>query len=323
MRPHSIAPRMFSTLAFLTTLGAQEPQMHGPVSGVVYDAVSQSIRPILGLPGGAHLGPPTYSGLDYASVAPNGDLALAVIKGRVLLIRGLFEQPSASIIEGAIANPDRILWAKDSSAALLSSAEGAGVQRLSNLRDTPRVDDPISLPPEAGSLSTVAADGSARRVVAGMRGASGGGVYLISEYGNVSLLAAIGDPTAVAFTPDGQDVYVADGASNQIFAIRSIAEGASVALALDSRAGVFDPIGLAVTSAQLFVVSRAQRTVRAYSLPALTPVSESQLDEEPQGIEPIPSSSLYRLTARRKLEDVLLLIDAGAGTPAFFVPAGE
>src|SRR5258708_35637070 len=83
-------------LALSLPLAAQQIQLQGPTSGLIYDSASRSIRPILGLAGGAHLGSAIVSDLDYASIAPNGRSALVVESGQVALIRDVLDTQAAA-----------------------------------------------------------------------------------------------------------------------------------------------------------------------------------------------------------------------------------
>ena len=159
--------------------------------------------------------------------------------------------------------------------------------------------------------------------MAGIYGESIGGLYFVSEYGDVSLLSSMDDPSATTFTPDGQNLYAADRATGQVFLFWNVGAGATPTVVLDSQSGVSDPVGLAVTGGQLYVVSGAQQTIRVYDPLGLNLASETQLDDAPQGIEPVPQSSLFLLTSRNKPDDVLLLIDTRHGVIPFFVPAGD
>jgi hypothetical protein len=310
---------------WLSSLGAQPlALLQGPAAGFIYDREARSIRPILGFPGGAHLGGSIYSGLDYASIAPNGQLALGVDQGRLQLIRGLVGgQPTASPIDGAIVNPERVLWAADSSAAVLCAA--GRFQRLTGLLQSPMVEDPIELPLARwkGRVTTVAADASARVIVAGVRGRTGGAVFFISESGGVSLLASMEEPSAAAFSTDGQDLYVADRSAAHIWAFRNVGPGAGGALVLDASAGISDPVGIALSANELFVVSGAQATVRAYDLPAFAIAEEYQLDSQPGGLDPIPGSPYYRLSASPEIGSEIWLLNTQSRPSVFFVPIGQ
>ena len=82
-------PIILFSLLLVAALGlpAQEGGLGGPVSGLVFDARAGAIRPVLGVPGGAHLGVASASGLSWATAAPSGKLALGFSEGRLLLLR--------------------------------------------------------------------------------------------------------------------------------------------------------------------------------------------------------------------------------------------
>jgi hypothetical protein len=313
-----------SMALILVPISAQQIAFQGLSWGFIYDETTRSIRPILGIAGASHLGGPVYSGLDYASVAQNGQVALGVTDGQVVLIRGLASgQPIADLVNGAIADPEQILWSTDSTAAILCST--GRLQHITRLDSTPVAETPIDLPstPLTGRLTTVVADPSARNVVAGIRGRSGGAVFFVSEYGAVSLLASLEDPAAAAFSPDGQDVYLADRAAERILLFRNVGPGREGTVILDSTNGVTDPVGLAISIGQLFVISGTQRTIQSYALPGITFAGKYQLDSEPRGMEPLFGSSYYRLIAAPNPGNELWLLDASSPPSIFFVPRGQ
>jgi hypothetical protein len=320
-----ISPLIAATLAVCPHMAAQ-PQIQGPVSGLIYESASHSIRPILGLAGGAHLGTATYSGLDYASIAPDGHTALVVASGSVALIRDARSatQASPQALDGTISGPNHILWAADSSAAVLVAPRLPRIQRLANLQGTPAVEAPINL---AVSLNTrllsVAADPTARKVVAGVRNTTGGALLYVSESGDVGRLGPIADPSAAAFSADGRDVYAADRTAQQVVLFRNAAPGTSGTPVLDTSNGIADPVGLAVSGQQLLVVSAAQQTVQTYALPSISPAGVFRLEGEPQGIEAVAGSSFFRLTFPQNPGDTLWMFDAHHQPSLFFVPAGQ
>ena len=55
---------------------AQSTSFNAPVAGFVYDRASQTVRPMLGVPGATYIGSPVLNDVDVASVAPGGKWAL-------------------------------------------------------------------------------------------------------------------------------------------------------------------------------------------------------------------------------------------------------
>src|SRR5260370_12555637 len=85
-----------ATVALLFALAApaQDTRLSGPVSGFVFHGPTQSIRPIVGVPGSAYLGTALAQGFDAASVSLLGKFALATLGGKLYLLRGLDSGPT-------------------------------------------------------------------------------------------------------------------------------------------------------------------------------------------------------------------------------------
>lgn len=307
-----------SALSLAVPLAAQEINLHGPLTGFIYDESSRSVRPILGLAGAAHLGPSVYSDLDYASIAPNGRFALVVRSGQVAFIDDLTKpQPEAGLLEGAVAAPNRILWAADSSAAILCSRDA--VQRVAGLPAAPVFEQPVTLPSAPrGRMVTLAADSPARSIAVAIRGRTGGSLFLISESGDGGQLGGVKDPAAATFSQDGLDLFVADRGTQQILFFHAARPGSSGKPVLDAS----DAVGLAIFGNQLLVVG-GSGLIRSYDLPALTLSRGYSLESRPEGIEPVAGSPYYRLTSRRNTGEILWLLDLRRDPPVFFVPAGD
>ena len=79
--------RLLPLLCCLAMAGVSQDRsdLRGPVSRVVFDQNARALRPMLGVPGAAYLAAPLVSGIDAASVSPDGSAALAVQEGRLVL----------------------------------------------------------------------------------------------------------------------------------------------------------------------------------------------------------------------------------------------
>src|SRR5712692_1991606 len=125
-----------ATVALLFALAAlgQDTRLSGPVSGFVFHEPSQSIRPIVGVPGSAYLGTALAQGFDAASVSPLGKFALATLGGKLYLLRGLDGgQSEPAPIEGSIDAVDRFAWSPDGASAVAYSGDSRRAQILRNL----------------------------------------------------------------------------------------------------------------------------------------------------------------------------------------------
>src|SRR5882724_2564556 len=81
----------FAILSVILSIGflpAQTP-VSGPMEGFTFDFPTGSLRGIIGFLGSASLGPAVLSKLDYASVAPHKNYAIAFQDGRCLVVSDL------------------------------------------------------------------------------------------------------------------------------------------------------------------------------------------------------------------------------------------
>ena len=103
--------------------------LESPRTTLVFHSASRSLRPIIGMPGSSYLGPARYSDLDFASVSPDRKTAIIEAAGHVTLIRNMQDPED---IRAAITAVDRILWANDSSTAILFSSANRQLQWITN-----------------------------------------------------------------------------------------------------------------------------------------------------------------------------------------------
>src|SRR5438874_1999780 len=145
----------------LMALG-QDSRMSGPVPGFVFHSPTRSIRPIIGVPGSAYLGPMVAPDFDAASVSPLGKSALATRGGQLFFVQGLDSgDPPATPIEGAISGVDRFAWSQDGLSAAVYSADSrqAQILRSPNALQPPGVESALDLSSTAGTVSVLLFDG--------------------------------------------------------------------------------------------------------------------------------------------------------------------
>jgi len=278
----------------------------GPVSGMVFLPEEGAIRPVLGVPGSAWLGEPLASGLDLASVAPDGKRAVAARNGRLyeISLNGI-EAVRWRDIGAAPEGLNRVVWSADASAAaIVSSARGA-VQVFRGGEVTPS----CSLP---GAVLSAAIDGSGN-VAAGVEGE---GLYLCRD-GAARLVSRNPKVSAIAIT--GQDLYLTDGTLGQLMAIRGYKnEGDATVMA-----AVEDPVGLAVSGdgTRLAVASGASRAVTVFDLATAAAVQTVELEFTPTGADRFSGAALWLLN--RGAQGPLQLLELSREVNVYFVPAGR
>ena len=129
-----------ATAAAVLSLAAQGIQWGGPISGLVYDSPTKSLRQILGFPGGARLGPALLEGVEWAAVSPTGKAALVVVQAQARLVTSLDLDQGAPgrALDGVTKDPKLACWAEDSSTVVVYSSVDRSLQRTGsqdNLRE--------------------------------------------------------------------------------------------------------------------------------------------------------------------------------------------
>ncbi len=311
-------------LIVVVAMAAQQVRLAGPVAGFVFDSHSGSIRPILGVPGAAYVSGDLVSGLEWASVSPDGDTALALKDGALYALRGLKDfDVSWRAIDGAVPQPSLAAWSRDGSAAAVYSPASNSVQVIADLRAAPAAGPPIEVAGVEGRVCALALEGS-QRVVAGIESEAAGGVYLLGESGP-KLLARASRPAALAVAANGRDLLLADSAGRQILEIQDFAGESKPVVVADEAAGVSDPVGLAVSAdgKTLFTVSGEGKSVDVYDLTARMLSARIGLDTEPSILQALPAGSLYLLNSFGDGGDPLMVFDPNRAPAVYFVPVGR
>jgi hypothetical protein len=314
-------------LCALVALGA-ETGITGPTSGFIFQRSSQTIRPILGVPGSAHLGASTVEGFENASVSPLGTSALATRRGVLYLVRGLQtgqleEQP----VVNSIPAVSRFAWSPDGESAAVYSADSRqaqiirtpqapavcdGVVILSGIRAICLVNSeaPIDLAGVEGAVSALVFDG--KRLLIG-----GAGVYVADPSGLRRLMAEI-EPGAM--TLGGGDVYIADQKRNQIWLLHDYAGAATPMLFADERSGISTPTGIGISAnGHLLVANAGSRSVDALDIATRGLIKHIELEFAPGRMEAIGTGRLSLLNFGGEGEP-LYLLDSGDDLAVYFVP---
>ena len=285
-------------------------RLAGPVSGIIFDAQARALRPMLGVPGASYLGAALAADLDAAVVSPDGERALAVSGGQLLLVTGLKSAVLAAPVDGAIAGVDRMAWSADGAYAAVYSSGGASAQVL---REAGAAAGPAMPVAFAVTALAVGTDGD---VAAG----AADGVYLLAAGSAPRLLAPMGRVSALAVR--GTSLYAADVANGSLWTIGNFASSAEAALFAE---GVDSPVGVQVSAdgRRLFVASADSRIVRLFDVASRTAVRQVELEVTPTELTGFGGRDLWLLNSGGSGADPLYVATGGDDAAAWFVPAGR
>jgi hypothetical protein len=293
--------------------------LRGPVEGFTFDAPTQSLRAVNGIPGAAQLGLPILTSITYASVAPDENHAVAVRNGDCLFVSGLKSGKAATAaITGVSGHPEGVVWAGNSSLAVLYSFSEKWIQTLSGLPQAPHANSPVELSALSGTFSAVAVDVAGKQIAI-----AAGGVFLISAGQDFVPIAKMANPIALSFSPDGANLYALDGAERQLAAI-TIANWNSRIFPLTEFE---NPIALraghdSANQPLVYVVSGKDRLLGVYNPASEKIQSTFRLGFEPTGVEDLGSNS-FVIASRSNAGDPLWLFTTAPRMAVYFVPAGQ
>lgn len=311
---------VLSVIFSIGSLAAQTP-VSGPTEGFVFDLPTNSLRAVVGFLGSASLGPAILPKLDYASVAPQKNYAIAFQDGRCLVVSGLdSEHVTTTTLPGAFSVPESVAWSGDGSVAVLYSRTGNWVRTISDLPSSPNAASFLDLSSQGGVLSTVVADLHGEHVVIGITG-DNAGVFQIASDQSLLPLVSVSKPTSLDFTDDGRKLYIINGDSVQLSEF-NLTDSTSQTWRLNE---LEDPIAvrLARDAAQrqvIYVAGRRDQALLVYDSSTHEVVGRVSLTFQPSSIEILGRDS-YLLRPRASFDDPLWSFRNSAQPMVYFVPA--
>ena len=311
---------VLSAIFSVGSLAAQTP-VTGPTEGFIFDLPTNSLRAIVGILGSASLGPAILPKLDYASVAPQKNYAIAFQDGRCLIVSGLdSEQVTTTTLSGEFSAPEGIAWSGDGSVAVLYSRTGNWVRTISDLPVSPNAASLLDLSSLGGALSTVAADLHGEHVVIGITG-DNAGVFQIASDQSFLPLVPVAKPISLAFADDRRQLYIMDGELMQLTEF-NLADSTSQAWRINELEDpiAFRPARDAAQRQVIYVAGRGDRSLVVYDSSTHEVIGRVSLAFQPSSIEILGRDS-YLLRPRASFDDPLWSFRNSAQPMVYFVPA--
>jgi hypothetical protein len=306
MRRNFGFPAVLTALAFLPLLSAQAP-VTGPVQGIVFDGPSGTLRQIQGSFGSASLGPALLSGLEFASMSlSNGTLQQAAgVACSALQCSFVQAGMQQSPITDQIGIPEAAAWSADGTVVAIYSRSGQWIRTFTNGEGGPQ----LSISSLAGDLVTVAVSPDGKHTVFALAGEHPG-VFEVTAAGAFVPLVGSQHPVALAYSSNGDTLYVLDG--QQISEVHS--NGLVSNWPVDA---VQNPAAIYAVSSIVYVAGGGDHALFIYDSTKHTLIEQIPLSFAPSQIQPIGAGS-FLLTSRASKDDLLWSFTAGRG--AFFVP---
>jgi hypothetical protein len=308
---------LFASLASL----ASAQSLSGPVQSFIFDAPTGSLRAVDGFPGSASFGPALLSDVEFGSVAPDKNYAIACKEGHWLFVSGMDSgHVSTAPLPGVFRKPEGAVWSSDGSVAILYSTSGNWMETLTGLPGSPHANASLNLSVLGGSLAAVASDADGKQIAIAMHGPRGG-VYLNTPKQEFIPLAKIANPISLSFSENGSILYVLDRTALELSAI-TISNWSSRILPLT---GLNDPFAILAgydnaNQPVLFVASGTDRLVGVYNPASQEMEATLHLGFQPTGIRNFGPNSLV-VGLRSKAESPLWLLSTAPKPAVYFVPA--
>ena len=311
----------FLVLGWAGVASAQQATLSGPVLAFAFDAPSHTLRAVTGYPGSALFGPAIVGAVDFASVAPHLNFAIASQRGTQILATALDSAAGIRPLDGLAANPDGIAWSSDGTLAVLYSLSDNWMQLVSGLPSNPQVAAVVDLTQLDGTLTALAVDPHGKKIAAAVSGQSSGVFIYDTAALTFSPAFQAGSPVAAQFSRDGSTLFVIDSSLGQLI-VMNAADFTVQSVALP---GLANPIAVhgsedPANPQLVYIASGSDQILRCYDLTARQVVADTALPFAPTGVDAFGQNS-FVIAARARVVDPLWLFVTGPAPGAYFVPA--
>jgi hypothetical protein len=236
-------------------LSAADTQLGVPVIGHVFDADSQAVKAILGVPGAARFGEALSFGerqVTKAWVGPGSGVALAVLSDGKLYRLDLAE-PTVSEIDAAA--PNDVIWSPSASSAALRYGDGRArvIRNLGNGEASIEAGFGASTGADA-AVAAVSDDGSLLMII--RQDGTGTTLTSLGAAGEERTLLSAPGINRAAFFHNSRDAIVSDSREGKVYVMGDSGE-------LSVLAQIVEPSALAVASdnARAFITSKSGASI--------------------------------------------------------------
>ena len=284
LRPSILYSGVLLTICLAPLVGVAAPPFGGPVEAITFDAPTHSFRAVNGTLGSAALGQALLGEIDFGSVAPGRDYAIAMQNGQLLVASGLGTTQVSSGVVAASSLPDGAAWSSDGASAVIYSRKDGWLQQISGLPNSPVLGSLVNVP--GSGLSSVVTNGSGQRVFAAIADA---GIYEIREGLLLSPVLPLSGPVSLAISDALGVLYALD--SKQVYEVNL----SDLSVSSWPVTEVRNPVAMAVTenpAHQWMVHIAGDSALVTYDAASHEVIANRALDFQPTTIRTLGSTSM-------------------------------
>ena len=290
--------------------GQSGSEVSGPTLGFVWDPAARLIRPIAGVAGAAFLATPMELGFAVRSavVSPRQDFALVLPEaGSALkLVRLRDRIAEVRTVEGALPDPDGILFSPSGTAAALYAEATGAIQVITGLPDRNVIRRETTLANPEESLRVMALSDDGELLLTGAR--------MLGPEPGFRELPVGGPVSALAFRPQSHDLLIATPES--ILLVRDVDTAAQFQV-VDPAAGAV-ALAFSTDGKRGFAVHAAEGAITVFRLDQGTS-TRIACRTSPRVLQALRGNDVFRLNEIS--EGPLWLLDAGeVDARVWFVP---
>ncbi len=261
-------------------------QMSGPVSGLLVDRQTHSIRPIVGLAGSAYAGGNAVGEAEFALAASDGRTALVVKRATLFSVGNLDSgQPVWRKLGENKAAAGAAAWSADAKSLAVYFPSASRLRMWTGAQETPESTGDIDLSLIEGRVSALAVGSDGRTAFATIENGEAGALYMLRVGESPRMLQAMSRGSLLAVS--GASIYAADRERNEVVRIEGWDSNLTMTTVATSAHGVSDPVGIALTAdgRRLLVANGKARQVLVLDAGTSTTVGVVDLDFTPTSLE--------------------------------------
>ena len=294
--------------------------LSGPVLGYVVDGHEGRLRPLLGILGSATVGAPVDAGFALSQVwilDATHVMAATDASPEVLVLDLDASSESRAVISGVPGNPSDAVTSLQGMSAAFYYADAHEIRIVTGLPQRPVVSHSFNLS-QPGRLTHIAVSNDGALLVYSVAENDGDALYGWSASSEtVRLLMSANAISAVAITASGAAI-VADGGTNEVFAIWDAGGAAVRQFLAGEQDGVSNPVGFAVSAGnRIFIANAGTDTVIGLDANGRN-LNTMECNCALSGVAPL-RDSVFRL--RDRIHRTIFLLDASSAEERIlFVP---